>query len=127
MKFFAALSFILLNSISSLFATPVETISPHSAFQLAQEQKAILVDVREIEEVNSGTIKNSLHLPMSQMASNRSQFIEKASKLLPKDKTIILFCRSGRRSGIVGSELQKEGYKVLNLGGFENYKQAGLK
>ncbi len=127
MKFFAALLFILLNTITSLFANPIETISPHSAHQLAKEQKAILVDVREIDEVNSGTIKDSIHLPMSLMASNKKEFLDKASKQLPSDKTIILFCRSGRRSGIVGSELQKEGFKVLNLGAFENYKQAGLK
>jgi rhodanese-related sulfurtransferase len=35
------------------------------------------------------------------------------------DKTIILFCRSGRRSGLVGEALKTKGYKVLNLGGHE--------
>ena len=127
MKYFAAILFILLNTITSLFASSVESVSPQAAYQLAKEGKAQLVDVRELEEVKAGTIQNSLHLPMSLMASDRNQFLQLASKTLSKEKTIILFCRSGRRSGIVGSELQKEGYKVLNLGGYENYKGAGLK
>jgi rhodanese-related sulfurtransferase len=41
-------------------------------------------------------------------------------------KTVIVYCGSGRRSEMVGTELAKKGYKVLNMGGFDSWKNAGL-
>jgi rhodanese-related sulfurtransferase len=39
---------------------------------------------------------------------------------------VIVYCHSGRRAEIVGSEIVKKGFKVFNLGGFDAWKSGGL-
>lgn len=60
------------------------------------------------------------------MTENKNDFDKKVSEL-PKDKTFIVYCRSGRRSSIVGDDLQKKGFKVLNMGAFDSWKKTGFK
>ena len=46
---------------------------------------------------------------------------------LDKGKTIITYCASGGRSALAGRTLKEFGYeKVLNLGGFKDWAEAGL-
>lgn len=51
---------------------------------------AQLVDVREEEELEGGAIEGHVHVPLSEF--------EDHSDLLAKDRPIIFYCRSGRRS-----------------------------
>lgn len=51
---------------------------------------AQLIDVRESDEVASGMISGALHMPLSSFDSFKNQ--------LAKDKPIVFYCRSGRRS-----------------------------
>ena len=44
-------------------------------------------------------------------------FAERAESLLPKEKTIAVYCRSGRRSAQAANLLAKRGYRVVNLSG----------
>ena len=44
-------------------------------------------------------------------------FLEKAQAALPKDKTIAVYCRSGRRSADAANQLAAVGYRVVNLKG----------
>lgn len=108
-----------------VFASPVEKTTPAIANKMITENSAIIVDVREVSEQNQGRIKKSISLPMSIMDTNKLEF-EKEIEHFPKDKTIIVYCHSGRRAGLVGAELEKKGFKVLNLGGFESWKSLGL-
>ena len=46
---------------------------------------------------------------------------------LPKDKTIAIYCRSGRRSANAAGKLADVGYKCVNLkGGIIAWKEAGM-
>ncbi len=65
----------------------------------------LLVDVRTTEEFNKGHIKGAINI-------NHSD-IEQHLSLLPKDKDLILYCRSGRRVGIAANLLAKHGYEQL--------------
>ena len=48
-------------------------------------------------------------------------------KELPKDKTVFVYCRSGRRSMSAAEILAAEGYKVVNLeDGIIGWQRAGL-
>lgn len=114
---------ILAVTFNLLFAQDVQSINPVEAKKLMDSKKAIFIDVREKDELVSGTIENSLNIPMSLMNNNRTSFNDLIAKL-PLDKEIIVFCRSGRRSGIVGKILKKSGLKVLNLGGYERWKKS---
>ena len=114
---------ILTVGAAIVYASSPESISPLEAQKLMTANQAVVVDVRELDEVITGTIKNSINIPMSLMSNNKLSFDNQIEKL-PKDKTVIVFCRSGRRSGIVGNILLKKGFKVLNLGGYEDWKSA---
>ncbi len=113
---------VLLNFV---FASPVESIKPIDAQKMQLEQKAIIVDVRELDEQKDGMAKDAISAPMSTMNDKKEEW-EKILATFPKDKAVVVYCRSGRRSGKVGEELLKKGFKVLNMGGFESWEKAGL-
>jgi rhodanese-related sulfurtransferase len=107
------------------FASNLDSISPADAYKLQQDKKAIIVDVREADEVKAGKVKDALVIPMSIMNQSPIEF-DKAVSTLPVDKQIILYCHSGRRAGIVGEELLKRKFKVVNMKAFDAWKSAGL-
>lgn len=111
--------------VKSVYAQNLPAITPNEALKLSQEKKAIIVDVREVEEIVTGKVKGAKEIPLSIMSSDTARF-EKELELLPKDKEIIVYCRSGRRSGIVGAKLKEKGYNVKNLGGFSDWEKARL-
>jgi len=85
----------------------------------------MLVDVRTGAEYEGGHLRNALHVPAQEFI-----FGAYAKKLrgVSKDDPIILYCRSGRRSGIAQQILMREGYSdIKNLkGGMIEWKKAGL-
>lgn len=89
------------------------------------EKKAVIVDVRENDETKDGFVKGAILSPIS-LLQNKKDDWERFQAALPKDKTIILYCRGGGRAGIVGEELSKKGFRVLNMGGFSSWQDAGL-
>lgn len=81
-----------------------------------KEKDIVIVDVREEDELVEGYIENSLLVPLSHFED------EIEEKVPNKDKTILLYCRSGRRSAIAGNIMEKLGYKkVLDFGGIINW------
>ena len=76
----------------------------------------IIIDVREDYELEeTGTIKNSIHIPMDEIPDRLKE--------IPKDREIYLLCRSGVRSYNVAAYLEERGYDVTNLdGGILDYK-----
>ena len=99
-----------------------ETIPEIKVNELKQyiNDGAVLVDVREPDETASGIIPDAKLIPLS-------QFPEACCEI-PKAKTIIFYCRSGRRSlkaGAIASEWTDS--KLYSLaGGYEGYKQEFL-
>lgn len=124
LAFVGSLVFVVVL-IKMTFAQTLSTITPNEAFDLEKQQKAIIVDVREVDETLNGKIKGAKEIPLSLMSSDKARF-EKELELLPKDKEILIYCRSGRRSGIVGAQLKAKGYQVKNLGGFSDWEKSGL-
>lgn len=73
---------------------------------------AILLDVRTNDEFNSGHIENSLNIDYFS-----DEFYINVDKL-DKNIPIILYCRSGRRSGLSANKIKKLGFKeIYNLEG----------
>ncbi len=117
---------LFLSLCTSIFAAEVASLSPATAAQLVAEGKAVLVDVREPAEwAESGVAAPAVLLAKSDFDHGRAgewkDFLAKVG-----DKEIVLYCRSGKRAGIVGAALAKEGRKVANAGGFKDWKDAGL-
>jgi len=100
-------------------------ISPLHAWQLVQNQQAILVDVRTTEERKFvGYIPDTLHVAwMTGTSLTRNPRFVKEVEVKIKDKTtiLLLLCRSGKRSAAAAEALSKAGFiNVLNvLEGFE--------
>ena len=92
---------------------------PEGFAKLIAEPDVVVLDVRTAEEFKEGHIEGALLIDWKQ-----DGFMEKAKATLPKDKTIAVYCRSGRRSAGAASELGAEGYKVVNLmGGIMAWKE----
>lgn len=78
--------------------------------QLKTDNNLLIVDVREQAEWDEVRIPGAILLPLSEL---EARFAE-----LPKDKALILQCRSGRRSLTAGHFLAEQGYTDLtNLEG----------
>lgn len=80
------------------------------------EQGAFLVDVREPGEFAGGTAKGAVNIPLGLVATQLAKFKGK--------ENIIVFCRSGNRSGQAKIILEQNGLKnVVNGGTWENVSQ----
>ncbi len=99
-------------------------ISPNEASTLIEKDSTVLLlDVRTLAEFRSeaGHIKNAVLIPVGEL-ENRIQELESV-----KDNTILVYCRSGHRSGIASDMLIKHGFKVRDLqGGINNWKAENL-
>ncbi len=99
-----------------------ENTDPESFAKLIAEPDVVILDVRTAEEFKEGHIENALNINMKQ-----SDFMQKAKAALSKEKRIAVYCRSGKRSANVATELGAEGYKVVNLyGGILAWKEANM-
>lgn len=79
-------------------------------------QGAFLVDVREPGEFAGGSVKGAVNIPLGSVASQLEKFKGK--------ENIIVFCRSGNRSGQAKVILEQNGFKnVVNGGTWENVNQ----
>ena len=112
---------------AGLVATSVCVASPPSVTpqqvreMQAQKSAALYVlDVRTPEEFASGHVPGAVNIPYDQVASRVAE--------IPKDKEVVLYCRSGRRAGLAAAELEKAGYEDLQLmqGDMPAWEKAGL-
>lgn len=96
-----------------------ETVSPAKAKE-AQDNGAMLIDVRESHEYRSGHAPGARHISV--------QVIERRLGEIPKEREIIVVCQSGMRSQKAADILSRNGYKVLNVsGGMVGWQRAGQK
>jgi rhodanese-related sulfurtransferase len=100
----------------------VPEVDTLEAVQLINHQDALLLDVREDSEYESGHIPNSKHIPAGRVGE-RLKELEKF-----KGKPVVVLCRSGNRSTAACSLLRKQGFAdVRSLkGGIEAWQQASL-
>lgn len=84
-----------------------------------------LLDVRTVEEFNEAHIDADSVINIDKLEPD---FMLKARKILKKDKTVAVYCRSGRRSADAAKMLADEGYKVIDLkGGILEWESRGKK
>ena len=78
---------------------------------------AIILDVRRDTEYNAG------HIPGAVLFTMETISPKTAAKVLPdKDKLILIYCRSGRRSKIAAQNLLDLGYtNLIEFGGIIDY------
>lgn len=100
------------------------SLSPKQAWQLVESADVVLVDVRTNEERKFvGYIPESVHIAWATgTAFNRNpRFLKELENKVGKDKTILLLCRSGKRSALAAEAAFNVGFQnIYNiLEGFE--------
>ncbi|MCB9202796.1 MAG: rhodanese-like domain-containing protein [Flavobacteriales bacterium] len=90
-----------------------------SVQEIIKSGKATLIDVREESElINEGRVPNAIHIPLGDIEY-------KVEEIEQMQKPIVLFCRSGNRSGKAIDFLESEGLEDLHNGmGFRDVLQA---
>lgn len=125
MKAMLAFFALLLVSATMGRAADVAKISSVEAARRVASGQAILIDVREPDEwAESGVAEPAMLLPMSDF--NGEQKLWKPFLAQNAGKELVLYCRSGNRSGKVAAKLAAQGKRVANAGAFRDWEEAGL-
>lgn len=109
-----------MNFLAKLFSGGVASIDAKQAHeQLNSGQPPFLLDVRSQAEFRDAHIQGAKLIPLDQLGSRMHE--------LPKDREILVVCRSGGRSSMAAGQLSNAGFKVTNLsGGVMGWSQQGL-
>ncbi|MEA9355351.1 rhodanese-like domain-containing protein [Bacteriovorax sp. PP10] len=111
----------LLLILSIVSITTLSATEPAAAYKMLTEGKAVIVDVREEDEIKLGMIEKALWFPLSKV-NNDKNWKEQFQKLT-QGKQIFLYCRSGNRSEKVKNILKANSIESENIGGFESLKK----
>jgi len=84
---------------------PVVTPDAFLASLKADAQALFVLDVRTPDEYAAGYVPGAVNIPHDQLASRLAE--------VPKDREVVVYCRSGRRSEIAGQVLAEHGYTKL--------------
>lgn len=99
----------------------MRVMTPGEARDAAERGEAVIIDVRERDEVASAHVPGITHIPMSEVTERVAE--------VPRDRLVVLMCHSGMRSERVAAYLEaQEGFtETANLeGGIVAWQQAGL-
>ncbi len=87
-------------------------LSAEEAYEMMASQEVVVVDVRTREEYDGGHIENAVLVPNESIGS------EMPETLPDKEATLLIYCRSGRRSKDAAQKLLALGYQsVYDFGG----------
>ena len=87
-------------------------LSAEEAYEMMVSQEVVVVDVRTREEYDGGHIENAVLVPNERIGS------EMPEALPDKEATLLIYCRSGRRSKDAAQKLLALGYQsVYDFGG----------
>lgn len=95
----------------------VKQISLDEALEMSAKDDVMLVDLRPLEEFESGHLPEAINVPLDEFTVRKNE--------LPKDMQIIFYCR-GRQCGyanVAAKELQDLGYQTYSLNrSFADYR-----
>ncbi|MFZ0322940.1 MAG: rhodanese-like domain-containing protein [Actinomycetes bacterium] len=89
-----------------MFGGGVPSVDAAAARALVDDG-AVMIDVRTTAEWNAGHAPMAQHVPLSDLSRRIAR--------LPKNKTVVVVCRSGSRSRSAGRQLAAAGVEVVNL------------
>jgi rhodanese-related sulfurtransferase len=114
-----------MSLLSRLLGAPDPTsasrvVDVNEAHRRQSAAGALLVDVRQPDEWSAGHAPNAKLIPLGSLAGRLGE--------VPRDREVLLICRSGNRSGSAQRQLLQLGYEqVVNVsGGMHAWAGAGL-
>jgi len=104
--------------LDTLFKKQFRVVGPAQAKE-AMEGGAVLLDVREHHEWSSGHAPRARHIPLGQLSARAGE--------LPRNREVLVVCRSGARSTRAAKLLSAQRGDVANVkGGMNAWARAGL-
>ena len=107
----------------------IDSVSVVEAAALQRLDAAILIDLRDIRELQRvGTLPEAFHAPRGMLEFWADPDSPYHKSIFQTDRKLILFCASGLRSTLAAQTLQDMGMdNVLDMeGGFTEWKMQGL-
>lgn len=114
---------LMLFSIATFSQTDVKNVDAETFKKMIEEKKGVLIDLRTTDEMkNKGYIKDAKQIDF--LSKDGEEQILK----LDKNKTYLIYCAAGGRSGQCVELMEKNGFKhVVNLEkGFDDWKRKGF-
>lgn len=86
-----------------------------------KKRKTVILDVRTPEEVAEG------HLAGAKNIDIQDELFQQNIEQLNKNKTYLLYCRSGKRTAVAGAKMKASGFKKVYMmdGGITSWKEKG--
>lgn len=119
------LSLSIFTSCNEPKTREVQSITPNEAYGMLSNDFAIVVDVREENEIASGMIKDAKWFPTSKLTNDPNYWKTFVSEM-PKNKEVLVYCAGGVRAKKIVTKLLSEGIKAKNLGGYSAWENAKL-
>ncbi len=94
-------------------------VSVQQAKEMIDKGDVFILDVRTQEEYNSGHIRNSTLIPLQDLSKRLNE--------VPRDRDILVYCRTGGRSTAASEILANNGFtRIYNMkGGIMEWTKAG--
>lgn len=90
-----------------------QDVSQNVAYALMQEKGAVVIDVRSEAEYNEGHIYGAYNFPLETI-----MYAHELDILKEQNTPVLLYCKSGRRSGMAAEMLYRKGFVgMMNFGG----------
>ena len=99
-----------------------QSVGPAKAVMLINRSEAVVVDVREKKEFDSGHIVDSINIPLAKLKQRLAELKKH------KQKPVIVVCKLGQQSSDAVKTLMQDGYaQVFKLsGGLTEWKAQSL-
>ncbi len=127
MRFGTTICLTALAGVTLMLTAHAADHTEESLSQIKQrldDDKAVLVDVREKKEWEQGHIEDAILLPTSTV---RDGLTKKELEPLPKDKILYVHCVVGQRALAAANAFERHGYKVRPMKpGYKEMIEAGF-
>ena len=117
------------RSLVAKAKSETNSVTPQQAFDQARTGTAILIDIRDIRELQrEGQINGAFHAPRGMLEFWADPQSPYHKDVFAKSDNLILFCASSWRSALAAKTLQDMGMNnIFDMdGGFNAWKSAGL-
>lgn len=120
---------IPVKSLVAIAKSETKAVLPQQAFDRSQAGTAILIDIRDIRELQrEGRIGAAFHAPRGMLEFWADPQSPYHKDVFARSDNLILFCASSWRSALAAKTLQDMGMtNIFDMeGGFNGWKSAGL-
>ncbi len=88
-------------------AKKFKSLVPAEVIRMMNNEEVVLLDVREPSETAAGKIARAIQIPAGSVAQRISELKKH------RGKPVIVYCKTGARSGIACSALNKDGFENI--------------